>query len=969
MNLKVYTGPCPAANIDTLLKRTPLRNGKICAVVPDSRSVAVMERRLTEMLDGATTGHSVYTFEGLSKAILSRSANVSETLGNHVRRALLGEIIKSRVGKQSRFYGISGYQGFVSLIGSFLEDIRSSKTGMISHDRDLVSIAGAYEMNLKRLGATDHEGLIRLALAGDMLERFAESFTGPLIVDGFYDLTDIQFELLSGLFKQCSRSVVTLVCGETDSSLFSLPNALKEKYADLGAKFYDTDQSHSDEHSILLPGFLGEVQDGAGHDPDIELHTFRGESSEADWIGGRIRSMLLEGECRPEDIMIVSRITLDSGEPIYTSLKTHGIPIEGGAAQPLINHPLASFVFDIIGAAVNPSEENIAAVLRSRYTGRKPLETDSGRGMYDDRAWSCMISEVDSPEGFVSSLKNIFDRLKVRSNLNGGGDRDTAVRENAVFESLIEILDDFASFYSRFRPMLRNTEFSRLLRLFIGDVTLLEAGTPGQGVLVLDVEHARNTERGIVIVKGFDNSSFPAGHEGYSLHDSDIAAEIGRHKDMEEELLFYMSVAGAKKLILTFPGIDDEGSDSSISPYLKKICDGMMSQTAKFSRIFHNGIPGGAWEDGYVSEIGRKENIIRMLRNSGDSAGSIFESLHSKSPALSGEITHAVNAYVRRIDVRDMNVDADENGEILRSEWGSGRIYSATALERYIGCPVAFFFSDIVGLESERELTDALDALEYGIIIHDALAEFYTSLRDENAKTAFPASETTALKKRMDGIIDAIFYRRREKYLKINPVAHAAEIRFTKKWMHSIIEIEADIFGDSPFEPFLFEASFGSPDIPFELSYGGTSIGLKGRIDRIDISEENGFKYFRVIDYKTGNAPLKKDIIEGRAIQLPLYMKAVNEILLPGHEIESGLYYSLKKAVYDSDSKKLKGCVVLDSNVGEITGTAEKSAVGAAVSIQRGEFPAPEKCSEYCEWRPLCRGSRERRMEDDNAAQ
>ncbi|MFC1651371.1 hypothetical protein ACFL2X_07350, partial [Candidatus Latescibacterota bacterium] len=187
-----------------------------------------------------------------------------------------------------------------------------------------------------------------------------------------------------------------------------------------------------------------------------------------------------------------------------------------------------------------------------------------------------------------------------------------------------EILDDFTAFYSRFRPMLKNTEFYSLLRFFLSDVSLPEAGSPGQGVLILDVEHARNVQRGIVFVKGFDNSSFPARNERYSLHDTGIAAEISRHKDVEEELLFYMSVSGAKKLILTFPGIDDEGSDSSISPYLKKIHDGMKSLPEP---IFHKGVPGDAWEEGYVSEKGKKENIIRALRNSGDSAVSILSSL------------------------------------------------------------------------------------------------------------------------------------------------------------------------------------------------------------------------------------------------------------------------------------------------------------------------------------------------------
>ncbi len=396
-----------------------------------------------------------------------------------------------------------------------------------------------------------------------------------------------------------------------------------------------------------------------------------------------------------------------------------------------------------------------------------------------------------------------------------------------------------------------------------------------------------------MFVKGFDNSSVPARNERYSLHDAGISAEISRHKDVEEELLFYMSVSGSRKLILTFPGIDDEGSDSSISPYLKKITAGMRSLPEP---TFHKGVHGDAWEEGYVSEKGKKENIIRALRSSGDSAASILSSLRVKSSEIADEVIDAVNAYIRRIDVPDMNVNAVENIEILDREWGNDLIYSATALERYITCPVSFFFSNIIGLESERELTDALDALEYGIIIHDALSEFYKSLADEKGRTTFSADETASNKKRMDAIIDTAFSRRSGRHRKINPIVITSEKRFIKTWMHYFIDIEAEIFGDSPFEPFLFETSFGGrSETPFEISHDGNSIKLRGRIDRIDISDENGIRYFRVIDYKTGQSPTGKDITEGRKIQLPLYIKAVNEQILPEHRFASGIYYNLKQ--------------------------------------------------------------------------
>ena len=358
MNLTVFTGPCPEANLDELFRRTPLGGGSICAVVPDLRSVTAMEQRLAEYQEGAFLGHRVYTFEGLARAIISLTGSIPETIENHVKRALIGEIVKSRIGTQSRFYGVSGYHGFVSLVVSFLEDIRSRRDGIVSHEPELVSIARAYESHLNRLGVTDHEGSIILALKGNMIECFTETFKGPLIVDGFYDLTDTQFELLSRLFRNFGRSAVTLVNGKSISSLFSLPTLLVSKYKSIGAKIVKVDSKPSTGPEIILSGFMSGKYNDYSKSGEAEIHTFQSEASEADWIAGKIRTMLVNKICLPKDIMIVSRTVHDFGSPLDNALKRHCIPVEYGVARALVSHPLIKFALDALDAAINPEEEN-----------------------------------------------------------------------------------------------------------------------------------------------------------------------------------------------------------------------------------------------------------------------------------------------------------------------------------------------------------------------------------------------------------------------------------------------------------------------------------------------------------------------------------------------------------------------------------------------------------------------------------
>jgi len=957
MNLTVFTGPCPNANLTELFRRTPLGNGSLCAVVPDFRSVIAMERRLAELTERASLGYKVYTIEDLSKAILSLSMHIPETIRNHVKRALLAEIVKSRIGDQSKFYDVSGYRGFISLLISFLEDFRGTDNIIIPRDSELATIAKAYESHLNRLGVTDHEGSIALALKSEMVERFAESFTGPLIVDGFYDLTEKQFELLSRLFKSFKRAAVTLVNDNSRPSLFSLPGKLISKFSSIGARIVEVDSKPSSYPEIVLSGFMNGEYRGYGECGEVEIHMFRSKTSEADWIAGKIRTMLVDGVCRPKDIMIVSRNAADFGSPLNNILKRHGIPVEGGITQSLITYPLIKLVLDALDASINPDEKNILNVQNSCYTGKKSSTEHFASEFMDDRAWSCMIAEIDSPEGFVASMKKMIDWLNIKSNLDGAGEKNTAILESVVYEKLIELLDEFANFYSALRPMMKAVEFNNLLRIFLSDIPITERPSSGQAVLLLDVNHARYIERDVVFVRGLDNSSFPKINDIYSLHNPEIASKIRRHKDMEEGLLFYMSISGAKSLYLTFPGIDDEGKYSSISPYLKEIQKNIDSWSKP---VLHAGVPGAAWENGYVSERGKLENIIRVLKESGDSPVSLLSSLLKSNNPTSEVIKNALHAHVKLIEDQNMNLNAEDSKEILAEDFGNEHIFSVTELELYISCPIRYYLSRILGLKPDRLSYDGLDSLERGNIIHEILANFYISLKQKTGKTKFLKEELEENRILMGKTVENAFLKRADLFRRLHPVILGSEKRFIQRWMNYFVEIEASFFEDSSYQPYLLEITFGNtPYQPLKISSDGNTIKVGGRIDRIDISRDENVSYSRVIDYKTGKNPAYSEIEKGTNLQIPLYIKAVNENILPEIPAKSGLYYNIRNAQYDKKSKNLKGCTNIDKEIDFIIETAINNAVQSALSIRNGLFPAPaEKCSEYCEWRSLCRRNR-----------
>ncbi|MBQ3471380.1 MAG: PD-(D/E)XK nuclease family protein, partial [Clostridia bacterium] len=117
-----------------------------------------------------------------------------------------------------------------------------------------------------------------------------------------------------------------------------------------------------------------------------------------------------------------------------------------------------------------------------------------------------------------------------------------------------------------------------------------------------------------------------------------------------------------------------------------------------------------------------------------------------------------------------------------------------------------------------------------------------------------------------------------------------------------------------------------SAEIPLE---GGGSIKIKGAVDRVDVYEENGKQYVRVVDYKSGNKQFSlSDILYGLNLQMFIYLFTLAQSKGEYGGISSGVLYmhsarpvmSLdrnvgEKAVISKENQlfKMKGVVLNDS--------------------------------------------------------
>lgn len=956
VHITVFTGPKPNCNLKELIRRTPLARGDSCIVVPDTHVENTTERFLADMSGDICFGHRIYTLENMARAIMSKGGVIPERIGDNIRRALVGELIRGRIAPDSSLAEIAGYDGFVDVLTAYIRDIRGTELKRPwKIDPELSAIVRAYEVHLRMAGKTDAEGAVIGALADDAVERFAARFEGSLILHGFYDFTDRQFALVERLCTCFKRVAMTLPYDASREALFALPGAVLARLRELGARIVDVPQGSASSADTVLSGFMGGTytDDGDG----IEIHTFRSEASEADWLAGTIHGLLDNGVCDPADILIVSRDHPGYGGALHNAFRRHGIPLDASITRPLKSHPLIHLIFDAINASIQyDNDELFKRVIESPYTITVRETPDMPGGSVDMRGWTCIITGPETPEGYAESVRKMLDYLHVPETFNGGGDSICALQEALAYQRFLDLLKEFVGVYTPFRRMMKAGEFADLLWQYITQADMPDVPVYPGGVCVADAGTARHISRKIVFMTGMTVDAFPRKHDPFRLHPRELSRIVTQRREQEEGLLFYLGCAGADRLYFTFPGIDDEGTESGMSPYLNEIRDGC---EAWCIHEFHKGLPGSCWQGGAVGVRGEWESAIRSIRDN-HFMGESGDSFDNSAYLLPDDIfAGALKRYAYLVSRDSLSITKSGLVDVYAKNWGAERVFSVTGLENWVACPLDFFYGHVLKIRPEWLIEDEIDPAGMGSFIHSLLADFYRYVNREGID--METAELSALYDAGDHIIDRALTLYGDISHEVHSVVSRVEMQRIRQWMKSFIAGERERLLNDGFRPAHLEIPFGdSRDTgsfpPLVLEHEGDVIRMGGRIDRIDKRDQDGVKQVRIIDYKTGSS----SGLPGKAmmLQLPLYLKAALSLIEVESTGEDSYYYMLRNFETKSMFRKSRGGRTVASDDPQIT-DAEERAFQAAREIRGRIFTGNAKgCTAFCSYRSMCAASR-----------
>ena len=200
------------------------------------------------------------------------------------------------------------------------------------------------------------------------------------------------------------------------------------------------------------------------------------------------------------------------------------------------------------------------------------------------------------------------------------------------------------------------------------------------------------------------------------------------------------------------------------------------------------------------------------------------------------------------------------------------RIVTVSRLESYAACPYSHFVE--YGLRPQEQPEWGVDPRDRGNFFHAAM-EGFTKALPENEK--WPAIGRKECDSMMDAALRPLIENWRDTAF-IDTARTRAEARRYINICKRVAWTFTKGAAQSQFRPAEMEVAFGYPGGPPPIRlrlHDGSTVLVRGRIDRIDRFDSGESIYLRVVDYKSGDQKLDAaKIYIGMQLQLLLYLEA-----------------------------------------------------------------------------------------------
>ena len=365
----------------------------------------------------------------------------------------------------------------------------------------------------------------------------------------------------------------------------------------------------------------------------------------------------------------------------------------------------------------------------------------------------------------------------------------------------------------------------------------------------------------------------------------------------------------------------------------------------------------------------RAENVI-FVYDSG--AGGLFTGeksrylyqLQLESPFEISETNMVFS--VENIAVQPISIAKDEKVMIRLNDYLNGkRRLSPSAIDKYLTCPLQFYFRYSAGLDEPDEISEEIDAIIFGTLFHDAMEHIYRPYIDKTID-----SETiTGIINNQELISDTILTSFRTVYFKGMKTEENVLLTgrnwliygVVKKYVNKLLEVDRN---RTPFEIVGLEKKVETTISINELK---RNVLIGGTIDRIDLKDSR----LCIFDYKTGSVELSFPMLislfdkenktrNKAAFQTLIYSYILHKNQPEITDIHPGIY-SLRGIFEEDFDPSLRSKEIGNQPV-EFVAISDQFEAHFRVLLEEifdlnipfGQTTNEEHCK-YCSYRQICR--------------
>ena len=673
---------------------------------------------------------------------------------------------------------------------------------------------------------------------------------------------------------------------------------------------------------------------------NIQIWCAKNPQEEIDFVAQSIRRLIRTKHYRYRDIAVITNDIEAYANHIEKGFAKYDLPVFMDHKRSILLNSCVEFIRSLLAMAEqNFSYESVFRYLRTGLTGLTGNEVDIlenyviALGIRGYKKWQekwirrsthmedAELAEINCiRERFITGVADVMEVLKSRQKtvlevtnalhtfflqeqlqkrvkeyqlkFEREGELDLEKEYAQVYRIVIDLLDQFVELLGDERISIK--EYCDLLDAGLEEAKVGIIPPSLDQIVVGDVERSRIKDVKVVFLIGANDIYIPGtaktngllseyDRQQLALQGAVLAPNAKEKTYIQKFYLYLILTKPTNQVYLTYSKASSDGKSLRptyvITDLLKlyptlQVCE--VSQRLRDKELTPE------------SGVG---NLVKGLQKKKEGLKADWQELYSwyrKHPVWSRKIEELLEATFFRKEESTLTRETAKKlyGEVLQN--------SVTRLEKFSACAYAHFLAYGLGLKEREEYQ--FQAVDMGNLFHGSIERFSKKLEKAGYTwTNIPEEEKEIFIRESveECIVDygnsILYSTARNEYV----IARLKRLLRRTVWALSKQLEKGDFVPDG------YEISFGEATGLHTSNIALSDLGsmrLRGKIDRVDLCEEEDKLYVKVIDYKTGEKAFDLgELCYGLQMQLVVYMNAALEIQQKKHPekkvIPAGLFY------------------------------------------------------------------------------